>query len=86
MSLFKAIFYNFERCSGELSLTACLQGVEGKGQDKVSVTLYQHVCVHLCAFVASFHPSLFPELVSALQTWKVGLTLCFLFIEIVFVL
>ncbi|KAK7817872.1 hypothetical protein U0070_005515 [Myodes glareolus] len=66
MSLFKAIFYNFERCSGELSLTACLQGVEGKGQAKVSVTLYQHVCVHLCAFVASFHPSLFPELDTAL--------------------
>ncbi|CAO2637494.1 Uncharacterized protein C1orf112 homolog [Lemmus lemmus] len=66
MSLFKAIFYNFERCSGELSLTAYLQGVEGKGQAEVSVTLYQHVCVHLCAFVASFHPSLFPELDAAL--------------------
>ncbi|KAM7336178.1 hypothetical protein ACRRTK_004671 [Alexandromys fortis] len=66
MSLFKAIFYNFERCSGELSLTACLQGVEGKGQAEASVTIYQHVCVHLCAFVASFHPSLFPELDAAL--------------------
>ncbi|XP_038165454.1 uncharacterized protein C1orf112 homolog isoform X1 [Arvicola amphibius] len=66
MSLFKAIFYNFERCSGELSLTACLQGVEGKGQAKASVTLYQYVCVHLCAFVASFHPSVFPELDAAL--------------------
>ncbi|KAH0506692.1 hypothetical protein LTLLF_105450 [Microtus ochrogaster] len=66
MSLFKAIFYNFERCSGELSLTACLQGVEDKGQAEASVTLYQHVCVHLCAFVASFHPSLFPELDASL--------------------
>ncbi|CAH6789390.1 uncharacterized protein C1orf112 homolog [Phodopus roborovskii] len=65
MSLFNAIFYNFERCSGELSLTAHLQ-VKHKGQAEVSITLYQHVCVHLCAFVASFHPSLFPELDTAL--------------------
>ncbi|XP_040593275.1 uncharacterized protein C1orf112 homolog isoform X2 [Mesocricetus auratus] len=66
MSLLKAIFYNFERCSGELSLTAHLQEVKRKGQAELSVTLYQHVCVHLCAFVASFHPSLFPELDAAL--------------------
>lgn len=68
MSLLKAIFYSFEQCSGELSLTAHLQEVKHKGQAEVSVTLYQHVCVHLCAFVASFHPSLFPELVSAWQS------------------
>ncbi|XP_035315620.1 uncharacterized protein C1orf112 homolog isoform X3 [Cricetulus griseus] len=66
MSLLKAIFYSFEQCSGELSLTAHLQEVKHKGQAEVSVTLYQHVCVHLCAFVASFHPSLFPELDAAL--------------------
>ncbi|XP_037067209.1 uncharacterized protein C1orf112 homolog isoform X4 [Peromyscus leucopus] len=66
VSLIKAIFYSFERCSGELSLTAPLQGVKDNGQAEVSVTLYQHACVHLCAFVASFHPSLFPELDAAL--------------------
>ncbi|XP_055480461.1 uncharacterized protein C1orf112 homolog [Psammomys obesus] len=66
MSLLKAIFYNFGQCSGELYLPAHLQGVKGKGQSEVPVTVYQHVCVHLCAFVASFHPSLFPELDAAL--------------------
>ncbi|XP_052055791.1 uncharacterized protein C1orf112 homolog isoform X2 [Apodemus sylvaticus] len=66
MSILKAIFYNFGQCSGELSLPTHLQGVKGKGQAEVPVTLYQHVCVHLCAFVASFHPSLFPVLDAAL--------------------
>ncbi|VFV32989.1 Hypothetical predicted protein [Lynx pardinus] len=66
VSLFKAIFYSFEQCSGELSLPVHLQGVKSKGQAEVAVTLYQHVCVHLCTFVASFHPSLFPELDVAL--------------------
>ncbi|GAB1285624.1 hypothetical protein APTSU1_000085400 [Apodemus speciosus] len=66
MSILKAIFYNFGQCSAELSLPTHLQGVKGKGQTEVPVTLYQHVCVHLCAFVASFHPSLFPELDAAL--------------------
>ncbi|XP_049489854.1 uncharacterized protein C1orf112 homolog isoform X2 [Panthera uncia] len=66
VSLFKAIFYSFEQCSGELSLPVHLQGVKSKGQAEVAVTLYQHVCVHLCTFVASLHPSLFPELDVAL--------------------
>ncbi|XP_040307532.1 FIGNL1-interacting regulator of recombination and mitosis isoform X1 [Herpailurus yagouaroundi] len=66
VSLFKAIFYSFEQCSGELSLPVHLQAVKSKGQAEVAVTLYQHVCVHLCTFVASFHPSLFPELDVAL--------------------
>ncbi|XP_036057708.1 uncharacterized protein C1orf112 homolog isoform X2 [Onychomys torridus] len=66
VSLIKAIFYSLERCSGELSLTAPLPGVKDNRQAEVSVTLYQHACVHLCAFVASFHTSLFPELDAAL--------------------
>ncbi|KAL1769813.1 hypothetical protein HispidOSU_014750 [Sigmodon hispidus] len=66
MSILKAIFCSLEQYSDELSLTADLQGVKGKGQAEVSVTLYQHICVHLCAFVASFHPSLFPVLDAAL--------------------
>ncbi|KAM4861564.1 FIGNL1-interacting regulator of recombination and mitosis isoform 2-T2 [Thomomys bottae] len=62
ISLFKAIFYRFEQCSGELSLPVRLQGVKNKGQAEVAITLYQHVCVHLCTFITTFHPSLFPEL------------------------
>ncbi|XP_051003692.1 uncharacterized protein C1orf112 homolog isoform X1 [Acomys russatus] len=63
MSLLQAIFYNFGRCSGELSVPVHSQGVKSKGQAEVPVTLYQHVCVHVCALVASFHPSLFAELI-----------------------
>nr|XP_008767895.2 uncharacterized protein C1orf112 homolog isoform X1 [Rattus norvegicus] len=66
MSILKAIFYNFGQFSGELSLPAHLQGVKGKGQAEVPVTLYQRICVHLCTFVASLHPTLFPELDAAL--------------------
>ncbi|XP_016077004.1 PREDICTED: uncharacterized protein C1orf112 homolog isoform X2 [Miniopterus natalensis] len=66
ISLLKAIFCSFEQCSGELSLPVHLQGVKGKGQAEVAVSLYQHVCVHLCTFITSFHPSLFPELDASL--------------------
>ncbi|XP_075420781.1 FIGNL1-interacting regulator of recombination and mitosis isoform X3 [Tenrec ecaudatus] len=75
ISLLKAIFYSFEKCSGELSLPVCLQGVESKGQAQVAVTLYQHVCVQLCTFIASSHPSLFPELDAALLNTVLSATM-----------
>ncbi|XP_069865248.1 FIGNL1-interacting regulator of recombination and mitosis-like isoform X1 [Dipodomys merriami] len=75
ISLFRAIFYSFEQCSGELSLPVHLQGVESKGRAEAASTLYQHVCVHLCTFITSFHPSLFAELDTALLNAVLGVNM-----------
>ncbi|XP_012871116.1 PREDICTED: uncharacterized protein C1orf112 homolog isoform X3 [Dipodomys ordii] len=75
ISLFRAIFYSFEQCSGELSLPVHLQGVESKGRAEAASTLYQHVCVHLCTFITSFHPSLFAELDTVLLNAVLGVNM-----------
>ncbi|KFO75386.1 Uncharacterized protein C1orf112, partial [Cuculus canorus] len=66
LSLFAALFFSFQQCSGELSLPVRLPEVITTGQPAVSITLYHYVCVHLCSFIASTLPSQFPQLEYAL--------------------
>ncbi|KFO84779.1 Uncharacterized protein C1orf112, partial [Buceros rhinoceros silvestris] len=66
LSLFSALFFSFQQCSGELSLPVCLPEVISTGQAAVPITLYHYVCVHLCSFIASTPPSHFPQLEYAL--------------------
>uniref|UniRef100_A0A8D0EPW7 Chromosome 1 open reading frame 112 n=1 Tax=Strix occidentalis caurina TaxID=311401 RepID=A0A8D0EPW7_STROC len=72
LSLFSALFFSFQQCSGELSLPVCLPEVISTGQPAVPITLYHHVCVHLCSFIASTLPSHFPQLEYALLDAVLG--------------
>ncbi|XP_074858467.1 FIGNL1-interacting regulator of recombination and mitosis isoform X2 [Carettochelys insculpta] len=72
LSLFSALFFSFQQCSGELSFPVCFPGEMGNGRAEVPVTLYQHVCVHLCAFIAAIPPSQFPHLERALLDAVLG--------------
>ncbi|XP_009077786.1 PREDICTED: uncharacterized protein C1orf112 homolog [Acanthisitta chloris] len=71
-SLFSALFFSFQQCSGELSLPVCLPEVISTGQPAVPITLYHYVCVHLCSFIASTLPSHFPQLECALLDAVLG--------------
>ncbi|XP_051480876.1 uncharacterized protein C1orf112 homolog isoform X1 [Apus apus] len=72
LSLFSALFFSFQQCSGELSLPVCLPEVISTGQPAVPITLYHYVCVHLCSFIASTLPSHFPQLEYALLDAVLG--------------
>uniref|UniRef100_A0A8C3JNN3 Chromosome 1 open reading frame 112 n=1 Tax=Calidris pygmaea TaxID=425635 RepID=A0A8C3JNN3_9CHAR len=72
LSLFSALFFSFQQCSGELSLPVCLPEVISTGQPAVPITLYHYVCVHLCSFIASTLPSHFPQLEHALLDAVLG--------------
>ncbi|XP_030351512.1 uncharacterized protein C1orf112 homolog isoform X3 [Strigops habroptila] len=72
LSLFSALFFSFQQCSGELSLPVCLPEVISTGQLAVPITLYHYVCVHLCSFIASTLPSHFPQLEYALLDAVLG--------------
>ncbi|XP_009869825.1 PREDICTED: uncharacterized protein C1orf112 homolog [Apaloderma vittatum] len=72
LSLFSALFFSFQQCSGELSLPVCLPEVTGTGQPAVPITLYHYVCVHLCSFIASTLPSHFSQLEHALLDAVLG--------------
>ncbi|XP_074953107.1 FIGNL1-interacting regulator of recombination and mitosis isoform X1 [Phalacrocorax aristotelis] len=72
LSLFSALFFSFQQCSGELSLPVFLPEVISTGQPAVPITLYHYVCVHLCSFIASTLPSHFPQLEYALLDAVLG--------------
>ncbi|XP_072724796.1 FIGNL1-interacting regulator of recombination and mitosis isoform X2 [Ciconia boyciana] len=72
LSLFSALFFSFQQCSGELSLPVRLPEVISTGQPAVPITLYHYVCVHLCSFIASTLPSHFPQLEHALLDAVLG--------------
>ncbi|XP_008493996.2 uncharacterized protein C1orf112 homolog isoform X2 [Calypte anna] len=72
LSLFSALFFSFQQCSGELSLPVYLPEVLSTGQPAVPITLYHYVCVHLCSFIASTLPSHFPQLEHALLDAVLG--------------
>ncbi|XP_074454886.1 FIGNL1-interacting regulator of recombination and mitosis isoform X1 [Larus michahellis] len=72
LSLFSALFFSFQQCSGELSLPVCLPEVISTGQPAAPITLYHYVCVHLCSFIASTPPSHFPQLEYALLDAVLG--------------
>ncbi|XP_009950348.1 PREDICTED: uncharacterized protein C1orf112 homolog [Leptosomus discolor] len=72
LSLFSALFFSFQQCSGELSLPVCLPEVISTGQPAVPITLYHYVCVHLCSFIASTLPLHFPQLEYALLDAVLG--------------
>ncbi|XP_061201492.1 FIGNL1-interacting regulator of recombination and mitosis [Neopsephotus bourkii] len=72
LSLFSALFFSFQQCSGELSLPVCLPEVISTGQLAAPITLYHYVCVHLCSFIASTLPSHFPQLECALLDAVLG--------------
>ncbi|XP_075364121.1 FIGNL1-interacting regulator of recombination and mitosis isoform X1 [Mycteria americana] len=72
LSLFSALFFSFQQCSGELSLPVRLPEVISTGQPAVPITLYHYVCVHLCSFIASTLPSHFPQLEYALLDAVLG--------------
>ncbi|XP_061307913.1 FIGNL1-interacting regulator of recombination and mitosis [Pezoporus flaviventris] len=72
LSLFSALFFSFQQCSGELSLPVCLPEVISTGQLAAPITLYHYVCVHLCSFIASTLPSHFPRLEYALLDAVLG--------------
>uniref|UniRef100_A0A8B9FP30 Chromosome 1 open reading frame 112 n=1 Tax=Amazona collaria TaxID=241587 RepID=A0A8B9FP30_9PSIT len=72
LSLFSALFFSFQQCSGELSLPVCLPEVISTGHLAAPITLYHYVCVHLCSFIASTLPSHFPQLEYALLDAVLG--------------
>ncbi|XP_033821473.2 uncharacterized protein C1orf112 homolog [Periophthalmus magnuspinnatus] len=59
LPLYEAVLSSFRRCYTECRLPVLLPGVMMNGQAQASVTLHQHVCVHLCASVAALQPAYF---------------------------
>ncbi|KAF5890761.1 N-alpha-acetyltransferase 15, NatA auxiliary subunit, partial [Clarias magur] len=62
LSVFEAVFLNFRQCLLERAVPVRLPGVMVRGQAQGSVSLQQHVCVHLCGCVAALPPQHFPKL------------------------
>lgn len=61
-SVFEAVLQSFRRCVLERAVPVSLPGVMLRGQAQGTVSLYQHVCVHMCACVAVLPPQHFPPL------------------------
>lgn len=64
LSVFEAIFLSFRQCLLERAVPVRVPGVMIRGQAQGSVSLQQHVCVHLCGCVAALPARHFPKLVS----------------------
>lgn len=63
-SVFEAVLQSFRRCVLERAVPVTLPGVMLRGQAQGTVSLHQHVCVHMCAYVAALPPQHFAPLVS----------------------
>nr|XP_055042094.1 uncharacterized protein C1orf112 homolog [Misgurnus anguillicaudatus]XP_055042095.1 uncharacterized protein C1orf112 homolog [Misgurnus anguillicaudatus]XP_055042096.1 uncharacterized protein C1orf112 homolog [Misgurnus anguillicaudatus] len=61
-SIFEAVLQSFRRCMLERAVPVWLPGVMLRGQAQGTVSLHQHVCVHLCAYVAALPPQHFAPL------------------------
>lgn len=61
-SVFEAVFQSFRLCVLERLVPVCLPGVMLRGQAQGTVSLHQHVCVHMCACVAVLPAQHFPPL------------------------
>ncbi|GAA6093778.1 uncharacterized protein C1orf112 homolog isoform X1 [Tachysurus ichikawai] len=66
LSIFEAVFQNFRQCLVERTVPVRLPGVMVHGQAQGTVSLYQHVCVHLCGCVAALPAQHFPKLEQSL--------------------
>lgn len=64
LSIFEAVFLCFRQCLVERTVPVRLPGVMIRGQAQGTVSLHQHVCVHLCGCVAVLPARHFPRLVS----------------------
>ncbi|KAM9443839.1 FIGNL1-interacting regulator of recombination and mitosis isoform 2-T2 [Clarias gariepinus] len=62
LSVFEAIFLSFRQCLLERAVPVRVPGVMIRGQAQGSVSLQQHVCVHLCGCVAALPARHFPKL------------------------
>lgn len=65
-SIFEAVFQSFRLCMLERAVPVWLPGVMLRGQAQGTVSLHQHVCVHLCAYVAALPPQHFAPLEQSL--------------------
>ncbi|TRY98904.1 hypothetical protein DNTS_026560 [Danionella cerebrum] len=61
-SVFEAVLQSFRLCTLERAVPVFLPGVMLRGQAQGTVSLHQHVCVHMCASVAVLPPQRFPLL------------------------
>lgn len=68
LSIFEAVFLSFRQCVVERTVPVQLPGVMIRGQAQGTVSLHQHVCVHLCGCVAALPARHFPKLVSTSTT------------------
>ncbi|XP_051955013.1 uncharacterized protein C1orf112 homolog isoform X1 [Xyrauchen texanus] len=62
LSVFEAVLQSFQWCMLERVVPVWLPGVMFRGQAQGSVSLHQHVCVHICACVAVLPAQHFPPL------------------------
>ncbi|XP_062857293.1 FIGNL1-interacting regulator of recombination and mitosis isoform X2 [Trichomycterus rosablanca] len=62
LSVFEAVFLSFRQCPVERTVPVRLPGVMLHGQAQSTVSLHQHVCVHLCGCVAALPAQHFPAL------------------------
>ncbi|XP_053098173.1 uncharacterized protein C1orf112 homolog isoform X2 [Pangasianodon hypophthalmus] len=62
LSIFEAVFLSFRQCLVERTVPVRLPGVMIRGQAQGTVSLHQHVCVHLCGCVAALPARHFPRL------------------------
>ncbi|XP_060773326.1 FIGNL1-interacting regulator of recombination and mitosis isoform X2 [Neoarius graeffei] len=62
LSIFEAVFLSFRHCMVERTVPVQLPGVMFHGQAQGTVSLHQHVCVHLCGCVAALPAQHFPRL------------------------
>ncbi|XP_053469615.1 uncharacterized protein C1orf112 homolog isoform X3 [Ictalurus furcatus] len=62
LSIFEAVFLCFRQCLVERTVPVRLPGVMIRGQAQGTVSLHQHVCVHLCGCVAALPARHFPRL------------------------
>ncbi|XP_053531761.1 uncharacterized protein C1orf112 homolog isoform X3 [Ictalurus punctatus] len=62
LSIFEAVFLCFRQCLVERTVPVRLPGVMIRGQAQGTVSLHQHVCVHLCGCVAVLPARHFPRL------------------------
>ncbi|MCJ8743468.1 hypothetical protein PDJAM_G00094400 [Pangasius djambal] len=62
LSIFEAVFLSFRQCLVERTVPVLLPGVMIRGQAQGTVSLHQHVCVHLCGCVAALPARHFPRL------------------------
>ncbi|XP_057209428.1 uncharacterized protein C1orf112 homolog isoform X1 [Triplophysa rosa] len=61
-SVFEAVLQSFRKCVLERAVPVTLPGVMLRGQAQGTISLHQHVCVHMCACVAALPPQHFAPL------------------------